>query len=61
MILSLSDKIRGNRWFDLFTRHIATKIIVNTDPTFSSLVTCTVPPICSTIDLQMLSPSPLPV
>jgi hypothetical protein len=37
------------------------KVIENFEPTPTSLDTLTLPPICSTIYLQMLSPRPLPV
>jgi hypothetical protein len=47
--------------FLLGTLHITLKTIENVEPSPITLFTLTVPPIYSTIDLQMESPNPLPV
>lgn len=47
--------------YALGTLHITLNIIENIDPLPTTLVTFTVPPIYSTIDLHIERPSPLPV
>ena len=54
---SLASIIGGRFSYNL---DFVTKLIVNVDPTFTLLLTETVPPIYSIIRLQILSPSPVP-
>jgi hypothetical protein len=60
VVLGLIKGLSSYSPFILGTLHIAISSIENVDPLPYSLVTLTLPPICSTINLQIDSPSPLP-
>jgi hypothetical protein len=60
VILGLIKGLSSYSPHTLGTLHIAISSIENVDPLPYSLLTLTLPPICSTINLHIESPSPLP-